>query len=308
MLWVGHVPATDLNDMTEMEHDSALRIEGLRKTFGKQTVLDYLDWSLPTGRVIGLLGRNGAGKSTLIRCALGLSPIDAGSVALFGEPVARLPAATLHRIGYVPQSFDLFPWMKVRQYLNFHAAFYARWNGEMVDGLLGRWEVDAAKKIGELSQGQRQKLAIIRAIAPDPDLLLLDEPVASLDPQTRRLFLEELLRITRRPGKTVVFSTHITTDLERADAEIALLKSGRIQFSCDLPTLKARVRRIDFTDALPPADFRHPGIIRHVQENGSAHWIVDGLDNDDVAALAGRFGATARSQPMSLEDIFIELG
>jgi len=105
-----------------------------------------------------------------------------------------------------------------------------------------------------------------------------------------------------------VFSTHITTDLERADAEIALLKSGRIQFSCDLPTLKARVRRIDFTDALPPADFRHPGIVRHVQENGSAHWIVDGLDNDAVAALAGRFGATSRSQPMSLEDIFIELG
>jgi ABC-2 type transport system ATP-binding protein len=297
-----------LNDATEAATPSALRIEGLRKTFGKQTVLDYLDWSLPSGRVIGLLGRNGAGKSTLIRCALGLSPIDDGSVQLFGEPVARLPAATLHRIGYVPQSFDLFPWMKVRQYLDFHAAFYAGWNAELVDGLLGRWEVDAAKKIGELSQGQRQKLAIIRAIAPDPDLLLLDEPVASLDPQTRRLFLEELLRITRRPGKTVVFSTHITTDLERADAEIALLKSGRIQFSCDLPTLKARVRRVDFDGTLPPADFRHPGIVRHVQEAGGAHWIVDGLDDDAVAELAGRFDATPRSQPMSLEDIFIELG
>jgi len=297
-----------LNDSPATDAGSTLRIEGLRKTFGKQTVLDYLDWSLPTGRVIGLLGRNGAGKSTLIRCALGLSPIDEGSVQLFGEPVARLPAATLHRIGYVPQSFDLFPWMKVRQYLNFHAAFYARWNGEMVDGLLGRWEVDAAKKIGELSQGQRQKLAIIRAIAPDPDLLLLDEPVASLDPQTRRLFLEELLRITRRPGKTVVFSTHITTDLERADAEIALLKSGRIQFSCDLPTLKARVRRIDFNDVLPPADFRHPGILRHVQENGTAYWIVDGLDDAAVAELAGRFGTSGHAQAMSLEDIFIELG
>ena len=299
---------TALNDLTAPDTSSALRIEGLRKTFGKQTVLDYLDWSLPAGRVIGLLGRNGAGKSTLIRCALGLSPIDAGSVQLFGEPVSQLPAATLHRIGYVPQSFDLFPWMKVRQYLNFHAAFYAGWKGDLVDGLLGRWEVDAAKKIGELSQGQRQKLAIIRAIAPDPDLLLLDEPVASLDPQTRRLFLEELLRITRRPGKTVVFSTHITTDLERADAEIALLKSGRIQFSCDLPTLKARVRRIDLLDALPPADFRHPGIVRHVQDASGAHWIVDGLDDDAVAALAGRFGARTRSQPMSLEDIFIELG
>jgi ABC-2 type transport system ATP-binding protein len=299
---------TDLELSLPTTADSALRIEGLRKTFGKQTVLDYLDWTLPTGRVIGLLGRNGAGKSTLIRCALGLSPIDAGQVQLFGEPVGLLRPQTLHRIGYVPQSFDLFPWMKVRQYLDFHAAFYQRWNKDLVDGLLGRWEVDAAKKIGELSQGQRQKLAIIRAIAPDPDLLLLDEPVASLDPQTRRLFLDELLRITRRPGKTVVFSTHITTDLERADAEIALLKAGRIQFSCDLPTLKSRVRRVDLLDVLPPAEFRHPGIVRHVQEDGRAYWIVDGLDDAAITALAARFGARASVQPMSLEDIFIELG
>jgi ABC-2 type transport system ATP-binding protein len=291
-----------------VETASALRIEGLRKCFGKQTVLDYLDWSLPAGRVVGLLGRNGAGKSTLIRCALGLSPVDDGKIALFGEAVTQLRPETLHRIGYVPQSFDLFPWMKVRQYLAFHAAFYECWNTEMVSGLLGRWEVDAAKKIGELSQGQRQKLAIIRAIAPDPDLLLLDEPVASLDPQTRRLFLDELLRITRRPGKTVVFSTHITTDLERADAEIALLKSGRIQFSCDLPTLKSRVRRVDLLGAQPPADWRHPGIVRQTIEDGGAHWIVDGLDAASVEDFAARFGARAVTSPMSLEDIFIELG
>jgi len=295
-----------VNDI--VTEDSALVIEGLRKTFGKQTVLDYLDWSLPAGRVIGLLGRNGAGKSTLIRCALGLSPIDDGTVRLFGEDVKQLKPETLHRIGYVPQSFDLFPWMKVRQYLDFHAAFYARWNRELCDGLLGRWEVDAAKKIGELSQGQRQKLAIIRAIAPDPDLLLLDEPVASLDPQTRRLFLDELLRLTRRPGKTVVFSTHITTDLERADAEIALLKSGRIQFSCDLASLKARVLRVDLIDALPPADWRHPGIVRQVISDGAAYWIVDGLDEASVTAFAARFGARAVAASLSLEDIFIELG
>lgn len=285
-----------------------LHIRGLRKSFGAQTVLDYLDWELPAGRVIGLLGRNGAGKSTLIRCALGLSPVDAGELWLFGERARELRPQTLHRIGYVPQSFDLFPWMRVRQYLGFHAAFYAHWQQELVDGLLTRWEVDAAKKIGELSQGQRQKLAIIRAIAPDPDLLLLDEPVASLDPQTRRLFLEELLRITRRPGKTVVFSTHITTDLERADAEIALLKAGRIQFSADLPTLKARVRRIDLSQPLPEPGFRHPGILRHVQQDGAAHWIVDGLDDATIAELAGRSGSGWRASAMTLEDIFIELG
>lgn len=290
------------------EPSVALEIAGLRKTFGMQTVLDHLDWSVGGSRVVGLLGRNGAGKSTLIRCALGLSPIDDGAVALYGDAVQTLKPQTLARVGYVPQSFDLFPWMKVRQYLSFHAAFYSRLDTPMVDGLLGRWEVDPAKKIGELSQGQRQKLAIIRAIAPDPDLLLLDEPVASLDPQTRRLFLDELLKLTRRPGKTVIFSTHITTDLERADAEIALLKSGRIQFSCDLPTLKERVRRVELIGAVPPFEFRHPGIVRQVIEGNAAHWIVDGLPDAALAELAGRFGASIECSPLSLEDIFIELG
>lgn len=285
----------------------AIEIQGLRKRFGSQTVLDHLDWRVGSGRVIGLLGRNGAGKSTLIRCALGLTPIDEGALSLYGEAVGVLRPDTLARVGYVPQSFDLFPWMKVSQYLRFHAAFYQRWDQGMVDGLLGRWEVDSAKKIGELSQGQRQKLAIIRAIAPDPDLLLLDEPVASLDPQTRRLFLDELLKLTRKPGKTVVFSTHITTDLERADAEIALLKSGRIQFACDLPALKQRVRRVHL-DVSPPEEFRHPGLLRQTREAQGSSWIVDGLDDAAIAELAGRFGARVEAAPLSLEDIFIELG
>ena len=301
----GHEPVSVEAVLTD---ESALQIHHLTKRFGTQIVLDSLDWAVPAGRVVGLLGRNGAGKSTLIRCVLGLSPIDAGNVDIYGDQLPQLNPQTLHRVGYVPQSFDLFPWMRVNQYLAFHRAFYARWDAELVSGLLGRWEVDAKKKIGELSQGQRQKLAIIRAIAPDPDLLLLDEPVASLDPQTRRFFLEELLKLTRRPGKTVVFSTHITTDLERADAEIALLKNGRIQFSCLLPELKARVRRAALSGTLPPEHWRHPGILRQVLDEGDPHWLVDGLSDDVVAALAHGFGATVKMQPMSLEDIFIELG
>ncbi len=106
-----------------------------------------------------------------------------------------------------------------------------RWDAALVNRLLNDWELDPTQKIGELSQGQRQKLAIVRAIAPDPDLLVLDEPVASLDPQARRAFMGELLALMRAPGKTVIFSTHITADLERADADIALLRDGSIQFT-----------------------------------------------------------------------------
>jgi ABC-2 type transport system ATP-binding protein len=192
--------------------------------------------------------------------------------------------------------------------LRFHAAFYSSWQPELVSGLLGRWEVDANKKIGELSQGQRQKLAIIRAIAPDPELLLLDEPVASLDPQTRRLFLQELLKLTERPGKTVIFSTHITTDLERSDAEIALLKGGQIQFSLRQEALKARVRRVRLIGGTPDPHFRHPGILRVQAEAGELQWIVDRIASADVAELASRFGSSSTEEAMSLEDIFIEIG
>ncbi|MEP6898810.1 MAG: ABC transporter ATP-binding protein, partial [Rhodanobacter sp.] len=227
------LPSTDLRVASLKPEQSApatpvLRAQGLDKAFQKRIVLRQLDWDVPAGRVIGLLGKNGAGKTTLLRCLLGLSPSDGGRIELFGEPMTEPGGERLHRIGFVPQSFDLFPWMKVRAYLDFTAAFYTRWNHPLVQRLLQDWELDPRQKIGQLSQGQRQKLAIVRAIAPDPDLLVLDEPVASLDPQARRAFMGELLELMRHPGKTVIFSTHITADLERAEADIALLRDGRI--------------------------------------------------------------------------------
>jgi ABC-2 type transport system ATP-binding protein len=220
--------------------EPVVRIHGLHKHFDKREVLRGLDWSVPAGRIVGLLGRNGAGKTTLLRCMAGVSPIDAGTIELFGSPVVEPGGKRMHRIGFVPQTFDLFPWMKVRSYLQFTAAFYPRWDEDFTERLLGQWEIDSRQKIGALSQGQRQKLAIIRALAPDPDLLLLDEPVASLDPQARRAFMGELMRLVQRPGKTVIFSTHITADLERAGADIALLKDGRIALESSLQDLQGR--------------------------------------------------------------------
>jgi ABC-2 type transport system ATP-binding protein len=124
----------------------------LEKRFGNIEVLRGLDWDVPAGRVLGLLGRNGAGKSTLIRCLLGISPIDAGRVDVLGAPVAELGGKRLHRIGYVPQSFDLFPWMKVKSYLAFTRAFYPRWDEALVTRLLADWDINRKQKIGQLSR------------------------------------------------------------------------------------------------------------------------------------------------------------
>jgi ABC-2 type transport system ATP-binding protein len=293
---------------SESSAPPVLQVRGLEKSFKQREVLKALDWHVPAGRVVGLLGRNGAGKTTLLRCLLGLSPINGGVIELFGQPMIEPGGERMHRIGFVPQTFDLFPWMKVRAYLDFTAAFYARWNTALVDRLLSDWELDAKQKIGELSQGQRQKLAIVRAIAPDPDLLVLDEPVASLDPQARRAFMAELLALMRAPDKTVIFSTHITADLERADADIALLRDGRIQFTRPLAELREHLKRVIFHRAggwiQPPAV---AGAIKAHLQGDQLVLLVEDPVMDSLHALATRENADLRIEVPTLEDLFVEL-
>ncbi len=289
----------------------ALRASLLVKAFDGREVLCRLDWEVPQGRVVGLLGRNGAGKTTLLRCLLGLSPVDAGSIEMLGEPMDEPRGERLHRIGYVPQSFDLFPWMKVGDFLAFTAAFYRRWDTALVERLLADWQLDRKKKIAALSQGQRQMLAIVRALAPDPDLLVLDEPVASLDPIARRDFLATLLPLVRRPGKTVIFSTHITTDLERVDADIALLRGGRIALMRPLSELRAQLRGAVLTRAagFTAAPALEDALSARVRE-GQARYVID-TGNAGIAvrlqALAAREDARLELAPLDLEDLFVEL-
>lgn len=302
------IVATPVPPFADARVEPVLRVSGLRKSFKQREVLRGVDWAVPPGRVIGLLGRNGAGKTTLLRCLLGLSPIDAGTVELFGEPMTEPGGERMHRIGFVPQTFDLFPWMKVRAYLDFTAAFYARWNHALAERLLGDWQLDPKQKIGELSQGQRQKLAIVRAIAPEPDLLVLDEPVASLDPQARRAFMAELLELMKAPGKTVIFSTHITADLERAEADIALLRDGQIPFVRPLADLRARFRRVLLTrdggwSAAPAIPGAH-----HARIDGAClQLLVEDPPPGSLEALAAREQATLQVETPSLEDLFVEL-
>lgn len=217
-----------------------IQIRDLAKYFGGAIVLSSLDWEMRQGQVVGLLGRNGAGKSTLMECLLGLREADSGSVRLFGEDVAALSDATRARIGYVPQKSNLFEWMTPLQLLDYFKAMYPRWNAVKVEALLERWGFNALqlnKPIGRLSGGEQQRLSIIRALAHDPDLLVLDEPVSSLDPAGRRAFLAELVDGVIERGTTVVFSTHILTDLERVALDVAFLKQGRIALQGPLDEL-----------------------------------------------------------------------
>jgi ABC-2 type transport system ATP-binding protein len=218
-------------------------LSGLTLSYPKgPVVLDRLDWQLLPGQVVGLLGRNGAGKTTLLEALLGLRELDAGSVKLFGQDAQQLDDATRARIGYVPQQSDLFESFTPAQLLAYFRSFYPRWNEAKVEGLMSRWEIPREQAIRKLSGGQKQRLSIIRALAHEPDLLVLDEPVASLDPAGRRDFLRELVGEVLDRGATVVFSTHILSDLERVAFNVAFLTQGRIALQAPLDELLDQVR------------------------------------------------------------------
>ncbi|GGY48279.1 ABC transporter ATP-binding protein [Pseudoduganella sp. SL102] len=286
---------------------SVVAMEGVARSFGGRGVLAGIDWHIGSGAVIGLLGRNGAGKSTLIECLLGLREVDSGAITLFGEPAGNLSPATRARIGYVPQKSELFDWLTPDQLLAYFRTLYPRWNDYKVENLLARWGFDPAtrrQRIASLSGGQQQRLSIIRALAPDPDLLVLDEPVASLDPVGRRDFLRELVDDVIERGTTVLFSTHILSDLERIAVDVAFLKDGRIALQAPLDDLLEGTRRVS-GDPKALATLRLDQELGRVRHGNGAFSIVARLSAQESIRLLASPGV--RLEPVSLEDLFEEV-
>ena len=171
----------------------------------------------------------------------------AGSVSVFGENSWDLTAGAKARLGYVPQEVTSYPWMRVRQVIAYTAAFYPRWNHAFVDKLCDQWHVPLEDRVGSLSTGQLQTVGIVLALGHQPELLVLDEPVASLDPSARRQFLRTLLDLLQDHQQTILFSTHITSDLERVAQRVAIMGDGKIRFYGELDDLKDRVKRLRIT-------------------------------------------------------------
>lgn len=284
-----------------------VHIAGLHKSFGQQAVLKGLDWSVAPGTIVGLLGRNGAGKSTLLECLLGLREADRGGCTLYGEAVATLSDTVRANIGYVPQKAELFEWMTPHQMLDYFKALYPRWHDDKVAGLLARWgfsETVCNKPISNLSGGEKQRLSIIRALAHQPGLLVLDEPVASLDPVGRRDFLHELVGDLIERDTTVIFSTHILSDLERVALDVAFLQDGRITLQGALDELLENTTRISgSTDALASLQLSQ-AIRRHAHADGRVT-VLARLTVAEDEQLRAR--TDLKVDPLSLEDLFVEV-
>jgi len=284
---------------------TSIKISKLSKGYKKEVVLNDLDWTINQGDIIGLLGKNGAGKSTLLSAILNIHPADSGSVTIFDQDNKALSNEVKARIAYVPQQNDEIPWLTIKELIAFKKQFYLQWNDEKVDELITRWEINTKKKMSELSVGQGQRVLIILALASNPDLMIFDEPAAALDPAGRRDFLREIVNLAVEENKTIIFSTHITSDLERIANKVAILHQGKICHFDDLDNVKENVVRVA-VHSKSVRDVVVPNALNTQKSNCQISSVVTHLDKTWQQEMQAQ-GHQVEVNPMGLEDIFLEI-
>jgi len=285
---------------------NVVEISGLTRRFRDQVALDNVKLTVPAGSVFGLVGENGAGKTTLIKHILGSLKAQQGSVRVFGiDPVAD-PVNVLGRIGYVSEESDLPAWMTVDELMKYMRAFYKSWDESYAESLRRDFDIDRKAIVKNLSKGQRARAGLLTALAYRPELLLLDEPSAGLDPVVRRDILAAVIRTIADEGRTVIFSSHLLTEVERVADYVTMIKRGRIVFSGPLDDIKATHRKVSFRfDAAvdtPPAS----PVVLHWEGSGKewTAFCTGSLAEVDAAAKSmGAVIVTAASA--SLDDIFV---
>jgi len=281
---------------------------GLGKSYGEKPILQNVDFAVEPGEIVGVLGENGAGKTTLLEMVLGYTPPTAGSVKVFGYESRSLPGAEKRRIGFVPQVDELIGHLTVSDHIRLIGSFYEHWDDNLTSGLIGAWGIDRSARIKTLSVGQRQKLSIILSLGHRPDLLILDEPVASLDPIARRYFLAQMVEITAEQNRSVIFSSHIVSDIERLSDKIWIVKDRGLLWAGNTDELRDSVVRLHFRDGEPPELIRSSSNLIHVSTSPDVTTVVVGSWNDDLAEAVLVDGSEAvELERLTLEDIFLEL-
>lgn len=232
----------------ETNQHNLLEVRGLKRHYGNVAAVDGVDLHVRSGEIYGFLGINGAGKTTTIRILMGIIAAEAGSIQLFGESTRRTTVKQKQHIGYVSQEQNFYPWMTCKSLGRFVGSFYPTWDFVEFRRLLELFEIPERRRVSQLSGGMKAKLALAMAIAPKPDLLILDEPTAGLDPVARRDFMEIIVAQARQHQRTTFFSSHLIDEVERCADRIGIIHAGRMKFEGALDDLREQVRRVSYLD------------------------------------------------------------
>jgi ABC-2 type transport system ATP-binding protein len=222
---------------------TVLRAQGLGKRYGRREALTDCTLDVPAGRVVGLVGPNGAGKTTLLNLAVGLLTPTSGTIEVLGGRPADGPAQ-LAKVGYVAQDAPTYPRFSVEDHLQLGARLNPGWDDALAHDRIARLGLDPRQRAGRLSGGQKAQLALTLGIAKRPELLVLDEPVASLDPLARREFLQDLMEAVAEQGLSVILSSHLVSDLERVCDYVVVLVDSRVRLAGDLDDVLATHHRL----------------------------------------------------------------
>jgi ABC-2 type transport system ATP-binding protein len=243
-----------------------INVQRATKRYGRAIGIDDVSLRVSAGEVLGLLGPNGSGKTTLLRLMLGLIRLTSGSITMFGRNIATADYDIRSGIGYLPGDLALYGQQTVRQYLTLMATLRRRSMMPRALVMCERFGLDTTRRIGDLSRGTKQKVAVVQAFMHEPDLLLLDEPTSGLDPIVQREF-EVLVDETRRRGATIVLSSHILAEVERLADRVAVMRGGRLVAVDDVTSLKSRFSRrldLEFAAEIDPAPFESLAGVRNV--------------------------------------------
>jgi ABC-2 type transport system ATP-binding protein len=223
--------------------NAVVRAEGLGKRYRRRWALSDCTLELPAGRVVGLVGPNGAGKTTLLNLATGMLTPTTGTIEVLGGRPASGPTQ-LAKVGYVTQDTPTYAGFTVADHLRLGASLNPRWDHALAERRISRLGLDQRQRAGKLSGGQRAQLALTLGVAKRPELLILDEPVASLDPLARREFLQDLMVSVAEQELSVVLSSHLVSDLERACDYLVVLVGSRVQIAGEIESLLASHHRL----------------------------------------------------------------
>jgi ABC-2 type transport system ATP-binding protein len=289
------------------QHEPVIHTRGLTRYFGARPALLDVDLRVPRGSVFAFLGRNGSGKSTTIRILLGLLAPTRGQATLLGHDSRDLPPEARARIGYLAEDHPVFGWMRVEQCERFGRAFHAHWNHDLFAAVLDHFSINPRTRAGHLSHGQRAGLCLALTLAPEPELLVLDDPDTGLDPVARRALLEAMLYFTRSRQRTIFFSSHLLDDVERVADHLAVLDGGVLRACCGVDTFRERVRL--FLLSFPAAPPRHlpaiTGLLQVARFDNQLSLVVANPDEQTHRQMESLGALDVEEQPLGLEDALV---
>ena len=285
-----------------------IEIKDLVYTYGRAEAVHGLNLTVQAGRCYGLFGRNGAGKTTAMKCLLNLLRPRKGTVRMFGLDPAKREVEVKRRLAYVPDYVAFYPWMTVRETLDYLASFRSHWNRDTESSLLDRFQLNPAQRTGALSKGQRTQVALVAAICPEPELLLLDEPTSGLDPIVRREFIETVIGAYQEgdPGqRTILVSTHLISEFEGLIDEFTIMDKGRDILTLEADRARERYQKIRARFAGPAPEMSFPDAL-HIRRNGrELELIANGGAEKIVQQLRGLSAESLNSEALTLEEVFV---